>query len=80
MYEVRNFGTGEIWTTDDVKFAYRVADGMYRATKTAVILKNLITGKILFNRCDNDFALDEWLKYLNDQPNCLLEITEAVTV
>lgn len=65
MYEVKNFGTGEVWRTPDVKFAYRVADGMYRATPTMVTLRNTVTGKTLFNRCHNDFALDQWIDYMD---------------
>lgn len=68
-YVVKNFGTGEVFMTDNVKLAYRIADSMYRATSTMVKLASAVTGKILFDKCDNDFAVDEFIKYLNGKPS-----------
>lgn len=63
-----------------VKIAYKMANRAYRKLNTCVVLENLITKEILYSRCSNDFAFDQWYRWLEDKPNVFNRITKYQTI
>lgn len=65
---------------ESVKEAFKIANRLYREHKTCVVLDNILTNRILYSRCDNDYATDQFLRFMDDKPNVFNKITSYKTV